>query len=112
MAVSREEFEQYVWPSLPASQPGSGLTSEWVYNQSLLRSLGGFEKVMGWHAGREYGFRDIRIDGGVKQYQGFTIHDDPVLSITDERGKAREIQLFGSIIERDGEFKIYSFNLD
>jgi hypothetical protein len=31
--------------------------------------------------------------------------------VRDENGKEREFNLFGSILERDGEFKIYSFVL-
>ncbi|HSR68834.1 MAG TPA: hypothetical protein VLU25_12925 [Acidobacteriota bacterium] len=112
LALTREEFEKFIYPALPASQPGSGLSADFLYNQSLLRSLGGLQKVMAWHARRKYEFRGIRFQDGVKEYKGFTIHKSAMLSIEDERGNVREVQLFDGVLEMDGEFKIYGFNLD
>ncbi len=106
--VQKEEFAECVYPALPASQPGSNLSVDFVWNQSYLRDLAGLAKTMDY-AGRKYEYVGLRFTDGTKDYGTFTIHRDGRIRVKDEAGKELEMNLFGSVIETCGKFKIYSF---
>ncbi len=106
--LTRQEFEQHVYPRLPASRPSANMSVDFLWKQTQLRSLGGLSKTMS-HAGRKYDLNAVSFADGRKSYGTFQIHRDARLLITDEEGRQRELNLFGSIMEMNGEFKIYSF---
>ena len=108
LAVQKEDFATCVYPTLPASQPGSNLSVDFVWCQSYLRNLAGLAKTMDC-AGRKYEYIGLRIVDGTRDYGTFTIHRDARIRVKDETGKEFELNLFGSVIESGGRFKIYSF---
>lgn len=108
LALNREEFETLIYPTLPASRPGSNLSAEFVWRQSLLQSLAGLSRTM-HYAGRKYELIGVRAAGGTKQYKGFVLLCDVRLKVRNEDGQERELRLFSSIIEMDGQYKIYSY---
>jgi len=111
LAVSREEFEQFVWPELPASRPGANLTAEFVWNQLNMRSQADIRGTFSRNKGKKWELLEVRFEEKVQEYPSFRIHKDAMLIVRDESGQKREMNLFGSIIELDGEFKIFSFVL-
>jgi hypothetical protein len=108
LAVQKEDFSTCVYPTLPASQPGSNLSVDFVWDQSYLRNLAGLAKTLDY-AGRKYEYVGLRIADGTRHYVTFTIHRDVRIQVKDETGKELELNLFGSVIESGGRFKIYSF---
>lgn len=108
LALTEEEFREFVYPVLPASRPGSNLSAEFLWSQTQLRSLGGFSKTMK-HAGKPYELLEVIVREGKREYEGFSIHRGVSLRVRDETGSVSEWKLFGSIIEMNGGFKIYSF---
>jgi hypothetical protein len=111
LAISREEFEQFVWPELPASRPGANLTVEFVWNQLNMRSQADFRGTFSRNKGNKWELLEVRFEEKVQEYPTFRIHKDARLLVLDESGRQKEMNLFGSIIELDGEFKIFSFVL-
>jgi hypothetical protein len=61
------------------------------------------------HAGKEYELISVQFAKPTKYYQGFVIHPDTRLKVKDSAGEELNLNLFGSIIEIKGEFKLYSF---
>jgi len=108
MTLTRSEFEQLVYPELPAGRPGSNVTAEFLWGQTQLKSRAGLLKTMS-KAGKKFEFCGIRFEKGERKYRHFTIHGDSRLQLKDAEGVVREYQLFGSVIEADGRFKIYSY---
>jgi hypothetical protein len=108
MALTHDEFVARIYPGLPASRPGSNLSAEFLWRQTLLRNLAGLQKTMGY-AGRRLQFVSIRLADGLQEYDGFRMHRDVRLTVRDSDGKEFEVKLFGSILEAGGKFKIYSF---
>lgn len=108
MALTEDEFVSRIYPALPASQPGSNLSAEFLWRQTLLRNLAGLQKTMRF-AGRRFDFVSLRCVDGVKDYAGFKVHRDVRLTVKDADGKELEMKFFGAALEAGGKFKIYSF---
>lgn len=110
--LNRQEFEQYVYPKLPASDPRANISAEFLWKQTHLRSQAGLSRTWGRHAGKKYRLLGYGFAGGEQDYDSFVIHKDTRLLVRDEKGQEQELDLFGSMIEMDGEYKIYSLVVD
>jgi hypothetical protein len=66
----------------------------------LLASLGG----------RSFDVEDVVFDGGATAYRTFVVHRKPRLKVKEKgSGEERDIALFGSVIEYDGRYKLFSY---
>jgi hypothetical protein len=109
LALSKDEFVQYVWPELPASDPSTNLNSDFIWEQTYIHSLADLSGTLYKHKGRKYELSEVRFEDGTKDYGKYKVHRDARLRVINENGKEGELNLFGSVLEMEGEFKIYSF---
>ena len=110
LAISKDEFITYVWPDLPAAAPERNLTPEFVWNTMNIRSLSNLGQLMDTLGGRRLKLGEIRFTGEVTEYGTFRVHRDSQLVLQDENGEIQTGRLFGSVLELDDQFKIFSFN--
>ncbi len=111
LRVTKEEFCQYVWPDLPASRLPN-VTCDFAWQQATLTSLGGLSKTLPKHKGKRYKLVSLRFEKGTDSYPNYKVHKDTRLTVKDETGVEQEIKLFGSMLEMDGQFKLFSFVID
>jgi hypothetical protein len=111
IAITKDEFERNVWPKLPASEPGSNLTSEWVWNQYALKNESSLSRLLRRFGGRQYEFAGFEFRGETRDYGEFLLHTEAVLRVA-ENGEEKRVRLIGSVIEEAGQFKIYGFVVD
>jgi hypothetical protein len=109
LAISSEEFAEFIWPRLPASNPKTNLTVEFVWNQMHMHSLADLGETFSRHKGKDYELVDIRFDKETEDYGSYKVHRDTRLLIADSEGRRKELSLFGSLLEMNDEFKIFSF---
>lgn len=109
LAVTKEEFATHVWPHLPASRPGTNLTLDYVWNGLAVRSRSGLVETLVRFGGRRFQLLGLRFEGKSSDYGAATVHRDARLKVRDETGRESELNLFGSVLELDGEWKIFSF---
>jgi hypothetical protein len=110
LALSEEEFRKYVWPELPSAEPARNLTPEFVWNSLHIRSESNLRSTMASVGGRRLRLEEVRFTGGVTEYKTYRVHRASLLFLKDEVGKEQTVRLFGSVLELDGQFKIFSFN--
>ncbi len=108
-AVSKREFARYVWPSLPASRPGTNLSLDYVWNSLHTRSESGLRHTLASFQGRRLRLLSLRFAGETSDYGSAKVHRDTRLKVRDETGREMELDLFGSMLEVGGEYKIFSF---
>jgi hypothetical protein len=109
--ITEDEFRAYVWPELPASRVPN-VTAEFAWSQASINNHAGFERVLQNHKGRIYELVSIRFLGGVTSYTSFRVHNKAMLTIRDETGSVRDVRLFGSVLELDGQYKLFSYVAD
>jgi hypothetical protein len=110
LALSEEEFALEAYPEMPAyGHIPTGL----AWNQLSLKSLYGLSTVLARHGGRAFILEDIAFRGRTTAYQTFAVRRDPMLRLRDRAsGETQELALFGSVLEYEGGFKLFSFNID
>lgn len=109
--ISKDEFTWYVWPELPASRLPN-VTSDFAWSQATLNSLSGLGGLLNQYSHRRFELVGIRFAGGTKDYPSYRVHYDSRVTVRDESGHEYELKLFGSMLEMDGRFKLFSHVID
>jgi hypothetical protein len=110
LRISFDEFKQICWPEFPASRPGPEVpvTDPWLFlDHSCNAGIGkGIHEI----AGRDLVATGARFDPGVKRYRNFNLYDGLIVTACPrEGGSPVEIKFLGTVIERNGRYKIYCY---
>lgn len=106
--VTKDEFCHYLWPDLPGSKVPN-VSCDFAWDQATLRSTAGLGRVLGRDRGKRYELVSMRYAGGVTEYASFKVYNKAVLTVRDETGVEREAYMFGSILELDGQYKLFGY---
>lgn len=111
LRVTKQEFCDYVWPELPSSRLPN-VSCDFAWDQATLNSLSGLSEMLNNHEGKRYEFISLRFAKGTESYPSYKVHKETWLRVRDENGKEQELRLFGSMLEMDGKYKLFSFVVD
>jgi hypothetical protein len=109
LALSKTEFEEHVWPELPAAQPKRNLSVGYVWGDLSVKSNLTLTKTLSAHGGKRYTLQSMRFLGRTTPYASYVVHRESELTVRDENGKERRLRLFGSVLEKQGRYKVFSY---
>ena len=111
LALNKEEFEQHVWPELPAARPERNLSVNFVWGDLNQKSSVTLRDTLAAQGGKKYEFRSIRFlrDDAPDSYR---VHRESELTVKDTDGTERQLRVFGSVIEKSGRYKVFSYVID
>jgi hypothetical protein len=111
LSVTEGEFRTLVWPRLPAASPGAGVPVDYAWADTSSKSRGYLANVLAEFGGRTLDVEAIRFLGATRDYGTFRIHGKASVRVRDEAGR-REVRLFGSLLESDDGWKVFSYVID
>ena len=111
IAVGEREFEEHVWPELPAARPERNLPLSYVWGDLHQKSGAGLDLVLERHGTKRYELQRVRFRD-VTRYPSYVVHRDASFDVIDAAGKPQTIRLSGSMLEKDGRWKIFSYVVD
>jgi hypothetical protein len=112
LAVNEGEFRDVVWPELPAARPERNLSAEYVWSDLRVKSEAGLRRILAEHGGRALTFVRVGFNGKTSQYRSYLVHREAIITARDADLGESTVQMFGSILERDGHFKVFSYAVD
>jgi hypothetical protein len=112
LALTREEFRAHVWPELPISRPEVNLPFDVAWGQLAQKSALYQGQLSRGLEGHDWTLVRVAFAGEATEYDGVTVHRDTELLVRNGAGEERTIRLFGSTIEQDGRYKVFSFVVD
>ena len=112
LALSELEFRTVVWPELPSSRPERGLPFDYAWGDLHQKSNNSLRRLVARHGGKRYELDAVTFAGETTQYDTYRVHRESVLDLRDEAGEALTLSFFGSVLERDGQFKVFSYVID
>lgn len=112
LALSEQEFRDHVWPDLPAAKPERNLPFSYVWGDLRQKSQAGLAGILATHGGHRYELVGVRFDGTSTRYGTCEVHRDTVLTVRDPSGMQQDVELFGSSVEQDGRWKVFSYVVD
>ena len=112
LALSETEFRTVVWPELPASRPERGVPFDYAWGDLHQKSGNALRRLLARAAGVRYELLDVAFDGESMRYDTFTVHRESRLRVRAPDGAEVDLRLFGSVLERGGEYKLFSYVVD
>lgn len=109
LALSEEEFREFVWPELPVSNPKTNVPLEYVWGEVRLRSTARLQQLLRTLKGERFALARTSHRGPRTDYPSHRAYSDFEIILRDPGGKEREYLLFGTLIEMDGVWKVYSY---
>jgi hypothetical protein len=112
LAITEPEFRVHVWPSLPAARPERNLPMSYVWGDLHQKSTASLSRILAQHGERRYELVDVRFAEAATPYDGYTVHRKAVLTVRGAGGATEGIRVCGSLIEKDGRWKVFSYVID
>jgi hypothetical protein len=112
LALTEQEFRDHVWPDLPAARPERNLPFSYVWGDLRTKSEVGLGQTLAEHGGKRYTLVSTRFAGETTRYASYNVHRETVLQVRDEQGAISELRVFGSSLEKDGAWKVFSYVAD
>jgi hypothetical protein len=111
LALNEEEFSEHVWPYLPAARPERNLPLAYVWGDLHQKSQAGLTQTLSRHGGRRYELVGVTFDDWT-DYGAYRVHRQANVQVRDASGSVSTIRVCGSMIERDGAWKVFSYVVD
>jgi hypothetical protein len=108
LALSESEFRDHVWPQLPAARPERNLPFSFVWGDLRQKSNQTLGQIVAREGGRFYELIDLRF-AGMTDYRAYRVHRETTLRVRDSSGAERNLRVFGSLLEKDGAWKVFSY---
>jgi hypothetical protein len=113
LALSEDEFRHHVWPGLPVSRPERNMPFEYVWKDLKTKSRAHLAARLKDPGIRQLAVREVVFDGEATEYPGFTVLRKARLLVRDPAGGGeRSVRLFGSVLRKDGRYKLFSYVVD
>jgi hypothetical protein len=112
LALNEREFRDHVWPKLPAARPERNLPFSYVWGDLHQKSETALRGTLAAHGGRHYELVATRATGEATRYETYTVYRETLLTVRNEQGTELNLRLFGSTIEENGGWKVFSYVVD
>jgi len=112
LALDEDELREIVWPELPSSRPEHNVPFEYGWGDLHQKSRNALSFTLSKYGGRDFDLEEVMFKGETTDYESFSVHRETWLVVRNEEGRRGRLQLFGSMIERDGRYKLFSFVTD
>ena len=112
LALNKEEFTEHVWPELPAARPGRNLSPSFVWGDLSQKSNIMLRGTLSAHGGKEYTLVRILFLGETTQYDSYRVHRESELTVKAADGIEKQLRVFGSVLEKGGRYKVFSYVID
>jgi hypothetical protein len=112
LALTEQEFRDHVWPELPAARPERNLPFSYVWGDLRQKSDQGLAASIAKYGGRPLELVRIAYEGESTRYGSSLVHRDTVLVVHRRDGVDERVRLYGSTLEKDGAFKVFSYVVD
>ncbi|MEI6126532.1 MAG: hypothetical protein WCQ99_08280 [Pseudomonadota bacterium] len=113
MCINEQEYKSIIWPQLPVSRiPQWETHSDFVWKQHRLRSASGMQKLLSTHGGRKYDLAAVVFKDQPEDHATYKIYLKAMATVTDETGARHDLPLCGSVVELNGFYKIFSYQVN
>ena len=112
LSITKDEFEDIVWPTLPVSRPEVGMPLSYLWNDTFTKSRSYLAETLSKFGGQRFELVRVEFRGDTTEHETYSVSRKTHLVVRDESGEERTVRLFGSVIRQDGRSKVYSYIID
>ena len=112
LTLSEGEFHDLVWPELPAARPERNLPADYVWTDLHQKSRAALARLLARHGGRRYQLESVTFKGESTVYATIQVKRESELFVRDAEGTVHSLRAFGSMVNRRGRYKVFSYVVD
>ncbi len=112
LAIDETEFRDHVWKLLPAARPERNLPMSYVWGDLHQKSQASLSRTLAALGGQRAALVAVAFDGAPRPYGPLVIHEGTRLTVRSADGAEQEIRVCGSLVEKDGRWKVFSYVVD
>ncbi len=108
--VTKKMYTETIWPRFPASQnPKNTIPADFHWFMLDKNSVKGVMRIVNEYGGRQWGFVSLQPER-VEEYETYKLWRKVKVTIKENTTQTeRTVQLFGSMVELDGRFKLLAY---
>ena len=111
LALDEQEFRDHVWAELPAAKPERNLPFSYVWGDLHQKSQVGLASTLIEHAGQRYKLERVTFAGETR-YPSYRVYRGATFVAVDATGTEVPLRVCGSMIEKGGAWKVFSYVVD
>lgn len=108
LALNEAEFRGHVWPQLPAARPERNLPFSYVWGDLYQKSEQALTRTLTAYGGRRFELVEVKFSS-VSDYVVYRMHREAAFVVRSGDGGQSAIRLCGSLLEKDGKWKVFSY---
>ena len=113
LSVTEQEFRDVVWPRQPAARPERNIPWAYAWRSLAARSRHQLRgRSSEWVRGRHATVVGVTFAGETTDYGAYRVHRRSVVTVRDAAGRQEMIRVFGSLIEQNGRYRVFSYVVD
>jgi hypothetical protein len=112
LALTEHEFRTHVWPELPSARPERNMPSDFVWERLQQSSEGHLRQTLTRLGESSFDVRRVQFGGETSDYGDVVVRRKTQLVVRSSDGRESVVQLFGSMIEQNGRYKVFSYVVD
>lgn len=113
LSLTKHEFRKLVWPKLPASRPGRNIPWDYVWNDLHGKSAMQMQaRLHEWQRAEAGSIVRVEFSGERTDYETYRVSRKSIVVLKTADGQETRARWFGSIIEQDGRYKVFSYVVD
>ncbi len=109
LLVSEREFNEWLWPEFPMSDPSMNVPEGFAWQNLASKSDKGLRAILKVLGGKSYTARNIRFLDPEEKYRSFKVLSGTRLDLTNARETLTDISFLGSVVELNGTYKFMSY---
>jgi len=112
MRISRDEYMDLIWPNLEYSRlQGWKDNPDFIWRQHAAKSDSGLREMLRRYGGNPLRVLSVKFPSAAQEYGNVKIHSRPELLFDNSTKPGPAPVLMGSMIEKAGRFKVFSYNI-
>ena len=112
VALTADEFRDHVWPYLPSAGPERNVPFDFVWSRLRRNSDGYLHQTLAQYGGQDLTLAGVEFSGDTSDYGPVRVYRETWLRVRDAEGIESTVRFFGSSIEQNGRYKVFSYVVD
>jgi hypothetical protein len=107
LAINSDEFKKFVWPTF--TTPPTGTNAEKFSKVYMTSSDVGINDYLKQYGGRKMEVLKVTLNPPTRQNKNYRLLPGAQITLRDETGREKTVNMLGSILERAGRYKVATY---